>query len=464
MTRFALDGSVRRVDGGRALIGGSPLKVYRLTNAGAAIVDTIAKGRDVEVRAFVDRLVDGGVIHPQPERGPFSSADVTVVIPAHQKPVDAVVVACAGAGRIIVVDDASPIALRAPQGSELVRHERNLGPAAARNTGLALVTTPLVAFLDDDTAAPVGWLEPLLAHFADDRVAFVAPRVESTAGAIALARYERCRSPLDLGQTAARVRPRTRVSYVPAAAILLRTQVVRDLGGFDATMRVGEDVDLVWRIEEQGWRGRYEPRVVVGHQPRTTMRTWLAQRFGYGSSAAPLAMRHHEAVSPLTVSGWSVAAWGLAVAGHPVAGASVTTGTAALLTRKLHGLDEPVPEALRLAGLGTLFAGRQIASSVTRTWWPLALAAALVSKRARRALAAAILVPALIEYVQKRPDLDPACWIALRALDDGAYGAGVWAGCLRAGSFAALRPDLTSWPRLSRYEARRGTRAVGPVS
>jgi mycofactocin system glycosyltransferase len=458
--RFVFDSSVRRVDGGRALIGGSPLKVYRLTNAGAAVVDKIAAGNDVEPRAFVDRLLDGGVIHPRPGRSALALTDVTVVIPAFRRPIDSVVAACRGVARIIVVDDASPIAIRRPEGVELLRHERNLGPGAARNTGLALVTTPLVAFVDDDIAPPSGWLEPLLGHFNDERVAFVAPRIESTAGAIALARYERVRSPLDLGREPARVRPRSRVSYVPAAALVMRTEAVRESGGFDAAMRVGEDVDLVWRLEEAGWRGRYEPGVVVGHEPRTTMRRWLEQRFAYGRSAAPLATRHHDAISPLAVSGWSVAAWGFVAVGHPWAGAAVTAGTAGLLTRKLDGLDEPASESLRLAGLGTLFAGRQIASAITRTWWPIAAAASLVSKRARRIVAAAIIVPALADYLRDQPDLDPAAWIALRALDDAAYGAGVWVGCLREGSCEALRPDLTSWPGPSRYEARRAKRSI----
>jgi hypothetical protein len=64
-------------------------------------------------------------------------------------------------------------------------------------------------------------------------------------------------------------------------------------------------------------------------------------------------------------------------------------------------------------------------------------------RRGRRIAAAALLVPAAVEYRRLRPDLDPLRWTILRTADDLAYGAGVWAGCLRHRSFAALRPRLS---------------------
>jgi hypothetical protein len=86
---------------------------------------------------------------------------------------------------------------------------------------------------------------------------------------------------------------------------------------------------------------------------------------------------------------------------------------------------------MRLAGLGTLSAGRQLAGAVTRAWWPIALGAALVSRRARRAVVAAAIVPPLIDYVHQRPALDPARYLILRLADDAAYGLGLWQGAPR---------------------------------
>lgn len=84
-----------------------------------------------------------------------------------------------------------------------------------------------------------------------------------------------------------------------------------------------------------------------------------------------------------------------------------------------------------------------IASAITRTWWPIALVSALVSKRARRVVLVAIVLPGLVAWRQKKPSLDPVRYVAMRAVDDASYGAGVWAGVLKSrepGRAGALRP------------------------
>src|SRR5262249_25573997 len=108
--------------------------------------------------------------------------------------------------------------------------------------------------------------------------------------------------------------------------------------------------------------------------------------------------------------------------------------------------ERPWPEALRLAGLGHLYGGRMVADAVRRVWWPFALVAMLVSRRARRAFLLAATVPSLIEWIETRPKLDPLRWMAVRLAGDMIYGAGVWAGCRRERSWTALRPDLVNWP------------------
>jgi hypothetical protein len=171
---------------------------------------------------------------------------------------------------------------------------------------------------------------------------------------------------------------------------------------------------------------------------------WLRQRFSYGSSAAPLAERHPGALAPFRMSGWSAATWGVAGAGFPLAGITIGTGTAVALTRKLRSI--PKSDSLRLAGTGHLYAGRLVASALTRTWWPIALAAAVVSRRSRRIVLLATVVPAVLDWHQQRPTLGPAQYLALRILDDAAYGAGVWRGAIAHRSLDALVPSFEPWP------------------
>ena len=78
------------------------------------------------------------------------------------------------------------------------------------------MTTPLVAFVDTDVDVDDGWLEALIPHFADPRVALVAPRVMSSDGeSSTIAGYELSRSPLDLGSEPGRIAAGSRISYVP---------------------------------------------------------------------------------------------------------------------------------------------------------------------------------------------------------------------------------------------------------
>jgi mycofactocin glycosyltransferase len=325
----------------------------------------------------------------------------------------------------------------------LLRLDRNGGPAAARNAGFAAVTTPLVAFLDTDVSASSGWLDALLPHFTDERVALVAPRVASVAGASALADYEATHSPLDLGDQPARVSAGTRVSYLPAAALVCRTDSLRGLGGFDTAMRVGEDVDLVWRLAEAGFRCRYEPLSVVHHEPRSSWRALAVQRMGYGRSAAPLARRHPGALAPVRCSAWSAAVWGLVAVRRPVAAGLLAAGTALALARRLR--DLPPAEVARLVGLGHLAAGRQLALALTRVWWPLALLCAVLMRRARPVVAAALLAPSVAEAARRR-SIRPLLQLPARLLDEGAYAVGVWQGVVQQRSPEALLPRFTTWP------------------
>lgn len=410
------------------------MRVFRLSAAGARVVDDAIAARAIDEsgapQQLLDRLVDTGALHPVPTTGPFTPGDVTIVVPAHNR------LPTWRDARMIIVDDGS----LPPLPDVHARHDHNRGPGAARNTGLALVTTPLVAFVDTDVSITPEWLSPLLAHFADDRVALVAPRVASAPGGHWLAAYERRNSPLDLGIEPGRVAAGTRVSYVPSTALVCRTAAVRAVGGFDEQLRTGEDVDLVWRLVLAGHRCRYEPSAVVHHHPRRTLADLLRQRYSFGRAAAPLAARHRGAVAPVRMNAWSAMVWLLTVMRRPLPAAAVLAGATAALIRKLPSV--PAAESVRLATLGTAAAGRQLADAAVRVWWPIAVVVALTVRRSRLPLAAAVLAPAVTTAVRRRTAA-PLIDAPVQLLDRMAYGAGVWAGSIAARDWAALVPQIS---------------------
>ena len=452
---------------GKMLVGGSPVRVLRLTPPGARQVAAWWSGMPVsdnpKARALARRLLDTGIAHPRPGGSDwvstFSPEDVTVVIPVRDRQAELArcLAGLAQARRVIVVDDCStdPAAIArvaSSAGARVLRRAVNGGPGAARNTGLAAADTPLVAFLDSDCVPGPGWLDALLPHFADPAVGAVAPRiVPNEPGRTWLARYEGASSTLDMGARPSIVRPRSRVPYVPGAALVVRRAAAG--AGFAETMRVGEDVDFVWRLAAAGWRVRYEPAATMRHQHRVRMRAWFARRKDYGTSAAILELRHPGTVRPLYISAWTGLALLAAAAGRPDVGAACAGASVALLARRLAritGEEWPWPSAQnawrlagRLAGGGTLAAGRPLGSAISRTWWPVALPMAVVARRLRLPLAALVLIPPLLDWLDRRPPLDPARYVAARLLDDVAYSLGVWEGCARHRTIRPLLPAVT---------------------
>jgi mycofactocin system glycosyltransferase len=459
--RYSLDNSWRRPKKGSVLIAGSPLRIFRLSAAGQAIAHSLELTGEAPSsgQLLIDRLIDAGALHPLPslDSDALALSDISIVIPLFaQSEIDIarvqnIVAEFSAFPHVVVVDDASPIAFPEIPNTNVTVHrqEVNKGPGAARNAGLTFVSTPYVVFIDSDVQCAPEDIFELAKWWNLPQLAVLAPRIKSLNwfqyGA-AIAAYEEVRSPLDMGAFPARVRAGTRVSYVPSALLLCDVAALRAVDGFDESMRTGEDVDLIWRLDAAGYSCRYEPSIEVHHLPRTTIQQLAQQRMGYGESAALLAEKHQGALAPLRVSGWSTGVWASIALGFPIIGGVVAAGTAVALSRKLRFLPDAEKESARLATLGHLHAGKQIASAVTRVWWPIALLLALVSRRARWALCLAAFVPALSDWWTTRPHLDPVRYTLLRWVDDMSYGFGVWKGVVREGNYDPLIPELSSWP------------------
>ena len=473
--------------GADVLFGGSPPRLLRLNAAGQRALAELRRGPVCSAAAgkLARRLTDTGMAHPRPPGAP-ASTDVTVVIPARDRAghLDRCLAALGRSYPVVVVDDGSRQAgevagLCRRHGATLIRRPRSGGPGPARNDGLAQVSTELVAFVDSDCEAGPEWITTLAAHFADPLVAAVAPRVRPITGPGAAGRYLTARAPLDMGPQEGRVLPLTRLSYVPTAALLARRSALAagapgaglagadrpgdvppGAGPFDAGLRYGEDVDLVWRLAEAGWRVRYDPAASVSHAEPGSWTRVLGRKFRYGCSAAPLARRHPGQVPPLVLQVWPAAAVAALLARRPVAALAAYGAGTGQLIRLLHGWDVPPRGVLR-----------PMAGSVLQTWlgagrwtiqYALPVAAASLARpggqtartRLGRRLAVASLLagPPLAEWRRLRPPLPAASFSLAYLADEAAYGAGVYRGVLREKLLGPLLP-VVAWRPLGKAPA-----------
>lgn len=451
------------LDQGRVLVGGSPLRVITLTEGAVELMDR-GRLRVVDRRSGVlaQRLLDANVADPV--LAMMSPTDsITVVIPVRDRPeqLDRALAALHPLPTLVVDDGSTdPEAVAevvGRHGARLVPLRVNVGPAGARNAGLAMVTTPYVAFVDSDVEMTADGLRRLSRHFDDPCVALVGPRVVSVARSVRPRwheRYDENASSLDLGGRACSVRPGAAVGWLPSACVVGRVDLL--VGGFDDALRIGEDVDLVWRLVAAGHTVRYDPTVVARHDTRPTLAGWLGRKFAYGTGGAVLAQRHgdHVAVARLSPA-MALAAGALLLRRRwsvPVA--------AACLARSASSLAASLPESVvtprlvaQLSARGLGWSLRQESSLLLRHWWPAAVVGAIASRSVRRAVVTACVVDVVSAGFEGVRDRPVDAFIG-RRMDDLAYGAGLWWGSLRAHSPRALAVQWASRPGSRRLRGR----------
>jgi len=443
-----------RSKNGNGVLAGSPLTYFGVTDAGSKILDAIETNSELPTnhKQLTDRLLATGAVHPVPD-SPSALTDITVVIPAFISNAESHVhleklVASLVGLIIIIVDDGSPHPIDIT-GVRVIRHDTNKGPAAARNTGIAAVITTVVACVDTDVMVTTQQIAALAAYCTDSRVGAVAPRITCINDGTFIGEFESHQSPLDLGSVPALVRPMSRVSYLPATVLVCDVQSLRAVGGFDDSIRMGEDVDLVWRFIENGIACRYIPSIECPHRTRSSMRKMLKQRYDYGTSAALLDHRHPRAASPLRAHALLLAVATTVLMGYLYFAIILVVPTMAYFVVSLRSTSIPIRTRTQLAWKTLTSTTRLLTRAVMRAWWPLFFIASFVSLRLGVMMTFSAFVPPIVGILRKKPS-HPVRYFIVRILEDVAYGTGVWVGAVRARSLRCLLPVITVRRSVSR--------------
>ncbi|HZL43719.1 MAG TPA: glycosyltransferase [Verrucomicrobiae bacterium] len=182
-----------------------------------------------------------------------------------------------------------------------IRHERNFGLSAARNTGIAAASGEVIAFTDADCRADEDWLYYLVGDLLDGSFAGIGgpnllpPEDSYVASAVMVSPG----GPMHVMLTD------RRAEHIPGCNMAFYKSVLQEIGGFDPTFRkAGDDVDLCWRLQQCGYQIGFSPSALVWHYRRSTVSEYLKQQRGYGEAESMLVQKHPENFNAFGDSIW----------------------------------------------------------------------------------------------------------------------------------------------------------------
>ncbi|HVT31933.1 MAG TPA: glycosyltransferase [Rhodanobacteraceae bacterium] len=242
---------------------------------------------------------------------------------------------------VIVVDDSSTDRtaerLADIEGIRTIRNAENLGFVGSCNAGAAAARGEFVLFLNNDTRVTAGWLDALVrcldeapeAGLVGAKLVYPDGRLQEAGGIVFSDgsgwNYGRFDEPDD-----PRYAFRREADYCSGAAIVLRTEWFRRLGGFDARYAPAyyEDTDLAFAVRSAGLKVYCEPAATVVHFEGVTSGTDIAS-----------GIKRYQAVNHEKFA----EKWKLALARQPAPGTPIWKASSHRATKRVLIVDATTP-------------------------------------------------------------------------------------------------------------------------
>jgi O-antigen biosynthesis protein len=214
---------------------------------------------------------------------------------------------------VIVVNDGSTDRtdeVTREYGFRLISTE-NRGLANARNAGLEAANGEIVAYIDADARPDPYWLAHLATGFEKGtHVGIGGPNIPPP-GCTDVAE---CVANAPGGPIHVLLSDEI-AEHIPGCNMAFRKANLVAIGGFDPQFRIaGDDVDICWRLQDQGWTVGFSPGAVVWHHRRARIRGYLKQQFEYGKAEALLEGKWPERYNRAGHLAWAGRVYGN---GHP---------------------------------------------------------------------------------------------------------------------------------------------------
>ncbi len=161
-----------------------------------------------------------------------------------------------------------------------------LNAPAAYNYAMKIASHNVLGFIDGDAKVEKEWLNKLISYLDDPQVAGASGGIETwnkeniwsrSIGYDIKHRYERIK------KYAVRI---------ATMNLLLKKQVIEEVGGFDEDLPSQYDTDLGFRITNRGYKIAFDPDAKCYHFNRPTVRAYFKQQLQYGKNTTKLYFKH----------------------------------------------------------------------------------------------------------------------------------------------------------------------------
>ncbi|GCE09007.1 glycosyltransferase family 2 protein [Dictyobacter aurantiacus] len=137
----------------------------------------------------------------------------------------------------------------------------NMYPGQKRNQGARIARGDYLLFLDDDCEPAPDWVAQNVRELQDPQIGAVGGQIKGKSNTF----FARC---LDFSSFAFYQNSKRSEMQLCSASLGVRRQVYKEVGGFNETLRVCEDIDFCYRLVQHGYHTVYQPAIKVKHNHR----------------------------------------------------------------------------------------------------------------------------------------------------------------------------------------------------
>ncbi len=185
-------------------------------------------------------------------------------------------------------DDSTKFLLKNYPQVEIVQNKTNGGYAKGYNDALARINADVYALVNSDIEVTEGWLNPVIEEFKKNRkTGIVQPKLldfkdkskfeyaGAGGGFVDFMGYPFCRGRIfmELEKDKGQYDDSANIFWASGACFFIRSEIYHQLGGFDEDYFAHqEEIDLCWRVQNEGMEVRYVGGSSVYHVGGATLR------------------------------------------------------------------------------------------------------------------------------------------------------------------------------------------------